>query len=113
MVAPETYAGAALAANAIWTLLDQRRYEDILTYLTPDCAWERTEGWRHGHRDLRASFLTRPSDLLSRQPSDRCLGEAPGVDRQAIRSVAVARFGVDRMVDEYVAAYGKLLTREG
>ncbi|MEA2501396.1 MAG: hypothetical protein QOD01_1507, partial [Actinomycetota bacterium] len=35
------------------------------------------------------------------------------VDRQAIRSVAVARFGVDRMVDEYVAAYGKLLTREG
>ena len=66
MVAPETYAGAALAANAIWTLLDQRRYEDILTYLTPDCAWERTEGWRHGHRDLRASFLTRPSDLLSR-----------------------------------------------
>ena len=66
MVAPETYAGAALAANAIWTLLDQRRYEDILPYLTPDCAWERTEGWRHGHDDLRASFLARPADLLSR-----------------------------------------------
>jgi glycosyltransferase involved in cell wall biosynthesis len=31
------------------------------------------------------------------------------IDRQAIRSVAVARFGVDRMVDEYVVAYGKLL----
>jgi hypothetical protein len=66
VVAPETYAGAALAANAIWTLLDQRRYEDLLPYLTPDCAWERTEGWRHGHDDLRASFLARPADLLSR-----------------------------------------------
>ena len=66
MVAPETYASAALAANAIWTLLDQRRYEDILPYLTPDCAWQRTEGWRHGHDDLRASFLARPADLLSR-----------------------------------------------
>jgi hypothetical protein len=66
VVASETYAGAALAANAIWTLLDQRRYEDILTYLTPDCAWDRTEGWRHGHDDLRASFLARPADLLSR-----------------------------------------------
>jgi glycosyltransferase involved in cell wall biosynthesis len=31
------------------------------------------------------------------------------VDRRAIRSVAVARFGVDRMVGEYLAAYGKLL----
>ena len=66
MVAPETYAGAALAANAIWTLLDQRRYDDILPYLTPDCAWERTEGWRYGHDQLRASFLARPADLLSR-----------------------------------------------
>jgi hypothetical protein len=66
VIAPETYAGAALAANAIWTLLDQRRYEDLLSYLTPDCAWERTEGWRHGHDDLRASFLARPADLLSR-----------------------------------------------
>jgi glycosyltransferase involved in cell wall biosynthesis len=37
------------------------------------------------------------------------VGPAGGVDRQAIRSVAVARFGVDRMVDEYLAAYGKLL----
>jgi hypothetical protein len=66
MVAPETYAGAALAANAIWTLLDQRRYEVILPYLTPDCAWQRTEGWRHGHDELRASFRARPADLLSR-----------------------------------------------
>jgi glycosyltransferase involved in cell wall biosynthesis len=31
------------------------------------------------------------------------------VDHQAIRKVAVARFGVDRMVDEYLAAYGQLL----
>jgi len=66
VVAPETYAGAALAANAIWTLLDQRRYEVILPYLTPDCAWQRTEGWRHGHDELRASFRARPADLLSR-----------------------------------------------
>jgi len=66
MVAPGTYVGAALATNAIWTLLDQRRYEDILSYLTPDCAWERTDGWRHGHDELRASFLARPADLLSR-----------------------------------------------
>lgn len=66
MVAPETYAGAALAANAIWTLFDQRRYEDVLAYLTPDCAWQRTEGWRYGHEQLIASFLARPADLLSR-----------------------------------------------
>jgi glycosyltransferase involved in cell wall biosynthesis len=31
------------------------------------------------------------------------------VDRKAIRDVAVARFGVDRMVDEYLAAYARLL----
>jgi glycosyltransferase involved in cell wall biosynthesis len=37
------------------------------------------------------------------------VGPAAGVDRQAIRAVAVARFGVDRMVDEYLAAYGQLL----
>jgi hypothetical protein len=66
MIAPETYVGAALAANAIWSLLDQRRYEDILPYLTPDCAWQRPEGWRRGHGDVRASFLARPADLLSR-----------------------------------------------
>jgi glycosyltransferase involved in cell wall biosynthesis len=36
--------------------------------------------------------------------------EAAGrVDRQAIRTEAVARFGVDRMVDEYVAAYRQVL----
>jgi hypothetical protein len=66
MVAPETYTGAVLAANAIWTLLDQRRYDDILPYLTPDCAWERAEGWRHGHDELRASFHARPADLFTR-----------------------------------------------
>ena len=37
------------------------------------------------------------------------VGPAGGVDRQAIRNVAVARFGVDRMVDKYLAAYGQLL----
>jgi glycosyltransferase involved in cell wall biosynthesis len=37
------------------------------------------------------------------------VGLARHVDRQAIREVAVARFGVDRMVDEYLAAYRKLL----
>jgi glycosyltransferase involved in cell wall biosynthesis len=31
------------------------------------------------------------------------------VDRKAIRDVAVTRFGVDRMVDEYLAAYARLL----
>ncbi|WP_313805834.1 nuclear transport factor 2 family protein [Sphingobium sp.] len=66
MVAAEAYIGAALATNAIWTLLDQRRYDDILTYLTPDCAWERMEGWRHGHDEVRASFDARPSDLFTR-----------------------------------------------
>ena len=66
MIAPETYTGAVIAANAIWNLLDQRRYEDILPYLTPDCAWERTEGWRYGHDELRASFNARPVDLFTR-----------------------------------------------
>ena len=37
------------------------------------------------------------------------VGPAGGVDRQGIRDVAVARFGVDRMVDDYLAAYGQLL----
>jgi len=37
------------------------------------------------------------------------VGLARHVDRQAIRNVAVARFGVDRMVDDYLAAYGRLL----
>jgi glycosyltransferase involved in cell wall biosynthesis len=37
------------------------------------------------------------------------VGLARHADRQAIRKVAVARFGVDRMVDEYLAAYGQLL----
>ena len=37
------------------------------------------------------------------------VGLARHVDRQAVRKVAVARFGVDRMVDKYLAAYGQLL----
>jgi len=37
------------------------------------------------------------------------VGPARHVDRQAIRNVAVARFGVDRMVDDYLAAYARLL----
>jgi glycosyltransferase involved in cell wall biosynthesis len=37
------------------------------------------------------------------------VGPAGGLDRRAIREEAVARFGVDRMVDEYLAAYGRLL----
>jgi glycosyltransferase involved in cell wall biosynthesis len=37
------------------------------------------------------------------------VGLSRNVDRQAIRDVAVARFGVDRMVDEYLAAYRQLL----
>jgi glycosyltransferase involved in cell wall biosynthesis len=32
-----------------------------------------------------------------------------GLDRSAIRAVAVERFGVDRMVDEYVTLYGHVL----
>lgn len=35
---------------------------------------------------------------------------AGGVDRAAIRARAVARFGVDRMVDEYLAAYRQLVS---
>ena len=66
MITPEIYTGAAIAANAIWNLLDQRRYQDILRHLTPDCAWERTEGWRNGHDELLASFEARPADLFTR-----------------------------------------------
>lgn len=78
MVAPDTYAGAALAANAIWTLFDQRRYEDIEPFLTPDCAWQRPEGWRHGYDKLRASFLARPADLLSRHVVTNFTAEQAG-----------------------------------
>lgn len=66
MITPEIYTGAAIAANAIWNLLDERRYQDILPFLTSDCAWERTEGWRHGHDELIASFEARPADLFTR-----------------------------------------------
>jgi glycosyltransferase involved in cell wall biosynthesis len=37
------------------------------------------------------------------------VGRAAPLDRSAVRARAVARFGKDRMVDEYVAAYGRLL----
>ena len=36
---------------------------------------------------------------------------APSLDRPAIRSRAVARFGVSRMVDEYLAAYAAVLAQ--
>jgi hypothetical protein len=35
---------------------------------------------------------------------------ASGLERMPIRSAAVARFGRDRMVDDYVAAYHQLLS---
>jgi hypothetical protein len=68
----------------------KRRYEDLLTYLTPDCAWQRTEGWRHGYDDLRASFLARPADLLSRHVVTNFIaandsGYPPGPSRVVIR----------------------------
>ncbi|HYR62935.1 MAG TPA: glycosyltransferase family 4 protein [Actinomycetota bacterium] len=39
------------------------------------------------------------------------VGLAGGVDRAAIRAQAVARFGADRMVDEYLAAYAQVRGR--
>ncbi|HET9442452.1 MAG TPA: glycosyltransferase family 4 protein [Acidimicrobiales bacterium] len=39
------------------------------------------------------------------------VAEAGGLDRAAIRDRAVARFGVDRMVDDYLDAYRALLAR--
>ena len=38
---------------------------------------------------------------------------AAALDRAAIRRVAERRFGVDRMVDDYVAVYRRLLARRG
>src|SRR5438445_4118256 len=40
------------------------------------------------------------------------VGPAGGVDRQAIRARAVARFGRDRMVDDYLAAYARVVPRD-
>lgn len=37
------------------------------------------------------------------------IGKVGDLDRDAIREIAVDRFGVDRMVDEYVAVYEQLL----
>lgn len=92
MVAPETYVGAALAANAVWSLLDQRRYEDIFRYLMPDCAWERPDGWRHGYDELRASFLARPADLLSRHIVTNFIVEAADDGSLKGRCYVVAYF---------------------
>ena len=39
------------------------------------------------------------------------VGRTATLDRAAIREEAVARFGVDRMVDEYLAAYATVLDR--
>jgi glycosyltransferase involved in cell wall biosynthesis len=41
------------------------------------------------------------------------MGEVFALDRARIRRHAVARFGIDRMVDEYVAAYRKVLAESG
>lgn len=43
----------------------------------------------------------------------RGLGRVFALDRSRVRERAVARFGIDRMVDEYVAAYRNLLRRTG
>ncbi len=37
------------------------------------------------------------------------VGRADGLDRAAIREHAVARFGIERMVDEYLAAYAAIV----
>ena len=37
------------------------------------------------------------------------VGRADGLDRDAIREHAVARFGIERMVDEYLAAYAAIV----
>ena len=39
--------------------------------------------------------------------------EAKGLDRAAIRAVAIDRFGVDRMVDQYVAVYEQAIADVG
>ncbi|HMC08286.1 MAG TPA: glycosyltransferase family 4 protein, partial [Actinomycetota bacterium] len=40
------------------------------------------------------------------------VGPAGGLDRKAIRARAVARFGRDRMVDDYLAAYARVVQRD-
>jgi len=37
------------------------------------------------------------------------IGPAAGLDRQRVRAVAAERFGVDRMVDDYLAVYDRVL----
>ena len=37
------------------------------------------------------------------------VGRADGLDRAAIREHAVARFGIERMVDEYLDAYAAIV----
>ena len=37
------------------------------------------------------------------------IGRADGLDRAAIREHAVARFGIDRMIDEYLGAYATIV----
>lgn len=40
------------------------------------------------------------------------IGETPLLDRAAIRAVAVERFGVDRMVDQYVGVYEDVIANQ-
>jgi glycosyltransferase involved in cell wall biosynthesis len=43
----------------------------------------------------------------------RAVEEVQRLDRATIRAVAVDRFGVDRMVDQYVAVYERAITDAG
>lgn len=61
-----TLVEAQRITHALWTLIDQRRYEDMLQLLAPDCSWLRQEGWRTGHEEIRASLNARPQQLYTR-----------------------------------------------
>ena len=46
---------------------------------------------------------------MTSQPQWPHVGRADTLDRAAIREHAVARFGIERMVDEYLAAYAAIV----
>lgn len=57
--------------------------------------------------DGRTGFL-----VDSIEGAVRAVGMAASVDRRLVRAEAVARFGRERMTDDYLAAYGLLLDRQ-
>ena len=69
-----------------------------------------TADWYDEHARVGADFLAAVDETVEDiAGAVAAVDQAGSLDRAAIRTEAVARFGVDRMVDEYLAAYAAVI----